>query len=136
MISLAPPRGNTWIFLATLVPSTEKHANRLLCPWYSKSISQIRLKSLLVDRLAHSYSRPPFVDTNQLSMVPEITVLVLICSMTGRLDKYFFKKGCNFCGIVAEDRKLKLLGRPDAICLPSSKAHIESHIRLSSTTKV
>ena len=51
----------------------------------------------------------------------------LICSMTG-LDKYFFKKGCNFCGIVAEKTKnWSCLGRLDAILSTVvKKAHIES----------
>ena len=68
---------------------------------------QIRLQGLgqLVNLLI--FIRP-LVETSQLSMVSEITVLVLICSMTG-FEIYFFKKGCNFCGMVAEKLKIAVV---------------------------
>jgi len=56
--------------------------------------------------------------------------------MTG-FDKYFFKNGCNFCGIVAEKTmNCKSFGRLPAILSTVSKNPISKVISASSITKV
>ncbi len=58
-----------------LSPFTRKSMQpSALNPWYSQKSQAVKVEEPgLVDRLAHSLISP-FVDTNQLSMVSEITV--------------------------------------------------------------
>ena len=78
----------------------------------------------------------PFVPTNKFVIVGAITVSVGISSITGFV-RYFFKNGCNFCGIVAEKTNIcKSSGIAPAIASTSGKNPKSIVISASSTTNV